>query len=109
MTPSQLGSGGNGRNLQQFGADSGKRFLAVSRRTWHDRDMDPETKRDPQREREEDNRRFTTSLAGLAVALLLIVIGLWLADELSAQSKLEDCVLQGRHDCGTRIELTPMR
>ena len=71
--------------------------------------MDPNPERDRQREREEDNRRFTTSLAGLAVALLLIVLGLWVANELFAQSKLEDCMMQGRRDCGPRIDLTPLR
>jgi hypothetical protein len=58
------------------------------------------------REREEDDR-FTATLAGLAMALLLIVIGLYLAEELAAESKLEDCLLQGRMNC-TRIELSPI-
>jgi hypothetical protein len=71
--------------------------------------MDQKRDRDPEREREEDERRFTASLAGLAVALLLLVIGLYLTKELAAESKLEDCMMQGRHDCGTRVELTPMR
>lgn len=63
---------------------------------------------DLQREREEDDRRFTNSLAGLAVALLLIVIGLYVTEQLAAQSKLEDCVLQGRADC-VRVDLTSQR
>ena len=71
--------------------------------------MEPRDERDPQREREEDDRRFTTSLAGLAVALLLILIGLYVTEELASQSKLEDCMMQGRRDCGPRIELTPLR
>ncbi len=71
--------------------------------------MDPNDDRDPQREKEEDDRRFTTSLAGLAVALLLILVGLYVTEELAAQSKLEDCMMQGRRDCGPRIELTPLR
>ncbi|HEY3920183.1 MAG TPA: hypothetical protein VGL83_20500 [Stellaceae bacterium] len=61
-----------------------------------------------QREREEDNRRFTSSLAGLAVALFLIWIGLYVVEQLAAQSKLEDCVLQGRVDC-VRVDLTQDR
>ncbi|HWE74276.1 MAG TPA: hypothetical protein VG328_14015 [Stellaceae bacterium] len=63
---------------------------------------------DLQREREEDDRRFTNSLAGLAVSLLLICIGLYVTEELAAQSTLEDCVLQGRADC-VRVDLTSQR
>ena len=63
---------------------------------------------DLQREREEDDRRFTNSLAGLAVSLFLIWIGLYVTEQLAAQSKLEDCVLQGRADC-VRVDLTSQR
>jgi hypothetical protein len=63
---------------------------------------------DLQREREEDDRRFTNSLAGLAVALFLIWIGLYVTEQLAAESKLEDCVLQGRADC-VRVDLTSQR
>jgi hypothetical protein len=61
-----------------------------------------------ERERREDDDRFTNSLAGLAVAALLAVIGLWLAEALAAEAKLEDCLLQGRMNC-ERIELSPAR
>jgi hypothetical protein len=61
-----------------------------------------------QREREEDDRRFTSSLAGLAVSLFLIWIGLYVTEQLAAQSKLEDCVLQGRADC-MRVDMTQDR
>ncbi|HVA14216.1 MAG TPA: hypothetical protein VNF99_13255 [Stellaceae bacterium] len=60
------------------------------------------------REREEDDRRFTSSLAGLAVALFLTWIGLYVTEQLAAQSKLEDCVLQGRTDC-VRVDMTEQR
>ncbi len=63
---------------------------------------------DQERERKEDDRRFTNSLAGLAVTLLLLWIGLYVADQLAAQSKLEDCVLQGRADC-MRVNMTQSR
>jgi putative methionine-R-sulfoxide reductase with GAF domain len=63
---------------------------------------------DLQREREEDDRRFTSSLAALAFSLFLIWIGLYVIDRLAAQSKLEDCVLQGRADC-VRVDLTSQR
>ncbi len=51
----------------------------------------------------EDDRqaadRQSTSLAGLAVALLLVVIGLFLVRELHAAAVAEDCVLTGRSNC----------
>jgi len=65
-----------------------------------------EQRRDLERERAEDDRRFTNSLAGLAAALFLLLIGLYVTEQLAAQSKLEDCVLQGRADC-MRVELSP--
>ncbi len=61
-----------------------------------------------QREREEDDRRFTSSLAGLAVALFLILISLYVTEQLAAESKLEDCVLQGRMDC-VRVDMATLR
>lgn len=59
-------------------------------------------------EKEEEDIRFTTSLAGLAVALFLALIGLYLLDALSAESKLEDCFLQGRTNC-VPIEVPPQQ
>ena len=60
---------------------------------------------DLQREREEDDRRFTSSLAALAFSLFLIVVSLYLLERLAAESKLEDCVLQGRINC-VSVDLT---
>lgn len=61
-----------------------------------------------ERERLEDERRFTTSLAGLAAALLLGIIGLYLMEGLAMTSKLEDCLLQGRLNC-ERIDMPPLQ
>jgi uncharacterized membrane protein len=55
--------------------------------------------------KEDEDVRFTTSLAGLAVALLLALLGLYLLEALEAESKLEDCVLQGRLNCN-RVEIS---
>lgn len=44
--------------------------------------------------------RRTASLTGLAVTLLLIVIGLSLIHNLHVQALLEDCLLAGRLACG---------
>ena len=52
-----------------------------------------------EREKREDDRRFTASLAGFAAALLLGVIGLYVMEGLATTSKLEDCLLQGRMNC----------
>ena len=43
--------------------------------------------------------RQTASLAGLAVALLLIVVGLFLVRQLHAHAALEECLLTGRPGC----------
>ena len=48
---------------------------------------------------EADDRR-TASLSGLAVTLLLIVVGLFLVRSLHMQALLEDCLLTGRLACG---------
>jgi hypothetical protein len=50
-------------------------------------------------EERDDDVRFTTSLVGLAVALFLAVLGLYLLDALADESNLEDCMLQGRMNC----------
>jgi hypothetical protein len=39
------------------------------------------------------------AMAGLAIAVVLLVVGLWLAHELRAASKMQDCVLSGRTNC----------
>jgi len=46
-------------------------------------------------------------VAELAVALLFGLIGLWVADGLAQESKLEDCLLQRRTN-RERIELSPV-
>ena len=39
------------------------------------------------------------AIAGLAIAVVLLVAGLWLAHELTAASKMQDCVMSGRTNC----------
>jgi hypothetical protein len=43
------------------------------------------------------NRR--PAIAGLAIAVLLLAVGLWLAHELTAASKMQDCLMSGRTNC----------
>jgi hypothetical protein len=39
------------------------------------------------------------SLAGLALALLLVVVGLFLVQHLRDKARVEDCLLSGRLNC----------
>jgi hypothetical protein len=39
------------------------------------------------------------AIAGLAIAVVLLVMGLWLAHELTASSKMQDCLMSGRTNC----------
>jgi hypothetical protein len=59
------------------------------------------TKPDPE---QGDNRRG--AVAGLLIAIVLLVVGIWLAHDLTAASKLQDCVLSGRTNCN---EIEPAR
>ncbi len=43
--------------------------------------------------------RQTASLAGVAITLLLLVIGLFLVRELHAKAMIEDCLMSGRSNC----------
>ena len=47
--------------------------------------------------------RVTGSLAGLAFALLLVVVGLYLVQNLASKARLEDCLLSGRIDCDALV------
>ncbi len=47
--------------------------------------------------------RITASLAGLALALALVVLCLFLTDRLRAKAQLEDCLLSGRTNCASLI------
>lgn len=47
--------------------------------------------------------RVTGSLAGLAFALLLVVVGLVLVQRLSSKARLEDCLLSGRLNCDAMV------
>ena len=42
-----------------------------------------------------------TTLVGLAIVVVLLVVGVWLSHQLSASSKLQDCLMSGRTNCNT--------
>jgi hypothetical protein len=44
-----------------------------------------------------DNR--AGAIAGLLIAVALLAVGIWLARDLTAASKLQDCVMSGRTNC----------
>ena len=39
------------------------------------------------------------AIAGLVIAVVLLVVGWWLARELTAASKMQDCLMSGRTNC----------
>jgi hypothetical protein len=56
-------------------------------------EIDPAMTDDPK----QGNRR--PAIAGLIIAVVLLVVGLWLARELTAASKMQDCLMSGRTNC----------
>jgi hypothetical protein len=48
--------------------------------------------------------RQTASLAGIAITLLLLVIGLFLIRELHSKAAVEDCLMAGRRDCDWLVQ-----
>jgi hypothetical protein len=44
-----------------------------------------------------DNRRG--AVAGLIIAVVLLAVGVWLAHDLTAASKMQDCLMSGRTNC----------
>ncbi|HXF89245.1 MAG TPA: hypothetical protein VNK48_12905 [Xanthobacteraceae bacterium] len=54
--------------------------------------------------------RMIMNLAGFAATIVLIVIGVWLAESMAQLRKDQDCVLAGRRDCATlRTAIPPRR
>ena len=52
-----------------------------------------------QSEIEEGEARRTNASLGLIVILLLAIAGVVLVRELREKSRIEDCLMQGRHNC----------
>lgn len=47
----------------------------------------------------EDGGNLRGALIGLLVAVVMLAVGLWLAHDLTAASKMQDCVMSGRSNC----------
>jgi len=56
-----------------------------------------ETRRSQQKPLPGDNRRG--AIAGLIIAAAILGVGLWLARDLTAASKMQDCLMSGRSNC----------
>jgi len=56
-------------------------------------------KQSPKPERRDREGNRTPAMAGLAIAVVLLGGGLWLARELTAASKMQDCLMSGRTNC----------
>ena len=39
------------------------------------------------------------AIAGLLIAVAMLAVGLWLAHELTAANKMQDCLASGRTNC----------
>ena len=58
-------------------------------------------------EDQESADRQTASLAGVAITLLLLVVGLFLVRELHDKAMIEDCLLSGRSNCDAVLNNLP--
>jgi uncharacterized membrane protein len=58
-------------------------------------------------EDQESADRQTASLAGVAITLLLLVVGLFLVHELHNKAMIEDCLLSGRSNCDAVLNSLP--
>ncbi len=56
--------------------------------------------------REQDANRQTAALAGLAVALFLVVVSFFLVKHLHHNEAIEDCLLAGRNNCDILVAVS---
>ena len=64
----------------------------------------------PQADEPDDYRhRMMTNIAGVTVVVLLIAIGIWIADTMASMRKNQDCVLSGRRGCTPAEQPPPGR
>jgi hypothetical protein len=56
-----------------------------------------EASKSPPKPQSVDNRRG--AFAGLIIAIVILGVGWWLARDLTAASKMQDCLMSGRTNC----------
>ncbi|MBR0958875.1 hypothetical protein [Bradyrhizobium japonicum] len=56
----------------------------------------PRPNRQPERQSGGDRRG---AIAGLIIAVVILGVGWWLARDLTAASKMQDCLMSGRSNC----------
>ena len=61
------------------------------------------TQDDEDNEDKNDRDRLKRSFAGLAVALLLVVAGIYLVARLHKQNEIEVCLEAGHHNCDALV------
>jgi hypothetical protein len=61
--------------------------------------MDEPKKTHGKRDEKKQSESRRPAIAGLAIAVVLLLAGLWLAHELTAASKMQDCLMSGRTNC----------
>ena len=65
-------------------------------RSEHGEGPNPRPNRQPNRQ-SGDNRRG--AIAGLIIAIVILAVGWWLTRNLTAASKMQDCLMSGRSNC----------
>jgi len=63
-----------------------------------EQDPKPPKSAEAREDREPADTR-TPAIAGLVIAVILLVLGWWLVRELTAASKMQDCLMSGRTNC----------
>jgi hypothetical protein len=90
-------------------APLGGRIADSCVRARRQRDADPKCPYDDavdENRQDDAEGRTTANLAGIAIVLALVVVGLILTRKLAEKSKLEDCLLARRTNC-VSIEVPP--
>lgn len=97
--------------LHRTAASGGRRVANPGPRS--SRDGQPQIgdlDRYPEADEPDDYRhRMLTNVAGVAVVVLLIAIGIWIADTMASMRKNQDCVLSGRRGCAPVEQPPPGR
>lgn len=57
----------------------------------------PKSRPKPEAPQSGDNRRG--AIAGLIIVIVILGVGWWLARDLTAASKMQDCLMSGRRNC----------